>query len=88
MIAREHARAATDRIAARSSPLSPQVRTQLEDEQDRVRDLQSELDELRSKAAKGDASASGQVRELQIEIEDLREEKEKLERRLAQALGG
>ena len=65
-----------------------EVRTQLEDEQERANALQVEVESLKSQAAHGGASAAGQMQALQMELEDMREAKEKAEAMLARAMGG
>ena len=65
-----------------------EVRTQLEDEQERANALQVEVESLKSQAAHSGASAAGQMQALQMELEDMREAKEKAEAMLARAMGG
>lgn len=63
------------------------VRTQLEDEQERAKALEDELAQAKSAAAHGGASASGELEAMRMEMEDLRAEKERAETMLARAMG-
>jgi hypothetical protein len=60
-----------------------QARADLEEEQQRSKDLETELDSLREQARNG-----AELRELQMELEDVRAAKEKAEAMLARAIGG
>jgi len=78
--------ALAEQLAEREDELYD-VRTQLEDEQERAKSLEQEMEGLRQQTAHGSASTAGELRNLQMDLDDMREAKERAEAMLANAMG-